>query len=463
MVSLSVPALSTLVAAALLSVANAEEITSLPGVTGGIPFKMHSGYVDVTDDSDGSRQLFFWFVEAEFNPSTAPVLLWTNGGPGCSGLGGFISEMGPFVPHADGTLGRRDYAWNKLANMLFIEQPAGVGFSTGAMDYYDDGMVARDNANFVARWRQRFPDFAARTLYLTSESYGGHYLPTLALELVRRGTPNFGGFAVGNPLTWMPYRDYGQWGTWAAHQLLPLPLWESYLENACAPPRLDDSRVPDSVSAGDVDCPPEDPRCEPNATCVELEDTFSTLVEAADPYALDFPTCLDGARAAGRRERHALLSAVSSAPLKAYEPCASDYGAAYLNDPKVRAAIHVSSNATWGECSDAVSAAYNFTDAARPMMPVYDEIYARAPHLKVLVYSGDDDSICATMGSQKWIWSLGRAVLDAWAPRLLDGQLAGYTVKFQGLTFETIHGAGHMCPATQPARTFDVLRAFLAS
>ncbi|EGB10394.1 hypothetical protein AURANDRAFT_52916, partial [Aureococcus anophagefferens] len=239
MVSLSVPALSTLVAAAALLVANAEEITTLPGVTGGIPFKMHSGYVDVTDDSDGSRQLFFWFVESEYNPSTAPVLLWTNGGPGCSGLGGFISEMGPFVPHADGTLGRRDYAWNKLANMLFIEQPAGVGFSTGAMDYYDDGMVARDNANFVARWRQRFPDFAGRTLYLTSESYGGHYLPTLALELVKRGTPNFGGFAVGNPLTWMPYRDYGQWGTWAAHQLLPLPLWESYLENACAPPRLD--------------------------------------------------------------------------------------------------------------------------------------------------------------------------------------------------------------------------------
>ena len=146
MVSLSVPALSTLVAAALLSVANAEEITSLPGVTGGIPFKMHSGYVDVTDDSDGSRQLFFWFVEAEFNPSTAPVLLWTNGGPGCSGLGGFISEMGPFVPHADGTLGRRDYAWNKLANMLFIEQPAGVGFSTGAVPGVNSASTNQKNS-----------------------------------------------------------------------------------------------------------------------------------------------------------------------------------------------------------------------------------------------------------------------------------------------------------------------------
>mmetsp|Transcript_18071 Transcript_18071/g.59004 ORF Transcript_18071/g.59004 Transcript_18071/m.59004 type:complete len:441 (-) Transcript_18071:52-1374(-) len=424
---------------------NSDVVEALPGLD--IPvsqcWKSYTGYLDV---EAGTKALFHWYHEAVDDAASKPLVLWLNGGPGCSSLGGMFTELGPYVLDAAGAVTLNPYSWNTVANVLFIEQPAGVGFSTGAMDYYDDGMVARDNANFVARWRQRFPDFAGRTLYLTSESYGGHYLPTLALELVKRGTPNFGGFAVGNPLTWMPYRDYGQWGTWAAHQLLPLPLWESYLENAC-----------------DVDCPPEDPHCEPNATCVELEDTFSTLVEAADPYALDFPTCLDGARAAGRRERHALLSAVSSAPLKAYEPCASDYGAAYLNDPKVRAAIHVSSNATWGECSDAVSAAYNFTDAARPMMPVYDEIYARAPHLKVLVYSGDDDSICATMGSQKWIWSLGRAVLDEWAPRLLDGQLAGYTVKFEGLTFETIHGAGHMCPATQPARTFDVLRAFLAS
>ena len=439
-----------LLSLALLLGAAAEEITSLPGLEGGLPSRMHSGYVDVTDALDGSRQLFFWFVEAEFTPGTAPVVLWTNGGPGCSGLGGFMSEMGPFEAAADGTLSRREHAWTKLANMLFIEQPAGVGFSSGTLDYYDDALVARDNANFLARWRQKFPDFASRATFLTSESYGGHYLPTLALELVRRGTPNFGGFAVGNPLTWMPYRDYGQFGTWAAHQLLPLPLWTEYLDAKC-----------------DADCVPEDPHCSPNKTCAALEDHFSDLVAAADPYALDFPTCADAAKAAGRRERHHLLSHVARAAGRAapapYEPCASSHGAAYLNDPAVRAAIHVKTNASWDECSDAVSSAYNYTDASQPMMPIYDELHAAAPHLKILVYSGDDDSICATMGSQKWIWSLGRAVLNDWRPWLLDDQLAGFKVNFDGLDFITIHGAGHMCPATQPRRMFDVIKTFLSS
>lgn len=227
-----------------------------------------SGYVDVTEKKDGSRQLFYWFVEAEFTPATAPVVLWTNGGPGCSGLGGALTEMGPFVVGPDKTLRRRDFAWNKLANMLFIEQPAGVGFSTAKnATYYDDAAAAADNANFVARWRQKFPDFAAHQLYLTSESYGGHYLPTLARELVKRKTPNFAGFAVGNPLTYMPYRDFGQFGTWYNHQLLPKPAWDAYLANGCQ-----------------SDCPPEDPRCKPNATCATLEKEFSDLVAAADPY-----------------------------------------------------------------------------------------------------------------------------------------------------------------------------------
>ena len=139
----------------------ADEVTSLPGWAGDLPFRMYSGYVDVTDAHDGSRRLFYWFVEAAFTPATAPVVLWTNGGPGCSGMGGALTEMGPFVVGADGTLSRREFSWNKLANMLFIEQPAGVGFSVGNRSYWDDGLAAADNANFVARWRSAFPAYAA--------------------------------------------------------------------------------------------------------------------------------------------------------------------------------------------------------------------------------------------------------------------------------------------------------------
>lgn len=72
-----------------------------------------------------------------------------------------------------------------------------------------------------------FDGYADHPFYLTSESYGGHYLPTLARVLVENGGVNFKGFAVGNPLTYMPYRNYGQFGTFYYHMLLPQPLWGS--------------------------------------------------------------------------------------------------------------------------------------------------------------------------------------------------------------------------------------------
>ena len=50
-----------------------------------------------------------------------------SGGPGCSGLLGFFAEQGPFRPTSDMKLELNAYAWNSVANMVFIESPCGVG------------------------------------------------------------------------------------------------------------------------------------------------------------------------------------------------------------------------------------------------------------------------------------------------------------------------------------------------
>ena len=140
-----------------------------------------SGYIDVDGAEKDSKHMHYWFFPSESGQDTDPVVFWTNGGPGCSGLLGAMTEQGPFWPQKDGYLADNNFAWNKKANMIFVEQPCGVGFSYSSAndtkaDYtYDDDMAAKDFFGLIEGWLGRFPELSKNDLYLTSESYGGHY------------------------------------------------------------------------------------------------------------------------------------------------------------------------------------------------------------------------------------------------------------------------------------------------
>ncbi|CAK5048061.1 unnamed protein product [Meloidogyne enterolobii] len=105
---------------------NPAEIKSLPGLNATLNFKHYSGYLDAGNDN-----LFhYMFVESQGNPKIDPLVLWLNGGPGCSSLGGLFEELGPYLINKDGkTLRLNPYSWNNYASILFLESPAWVGFS----------------------------------------------------------------------------------------------------------------------------------------------------------------------------------------------------------------------------------------------------------------------------------------------------------------------------------------------
>ncbi|CAE8728752.1 unnamed protein product, partial [Polarella glacialis] len=144
---------------------------------------MYSGYVNVTPDD----YLFYWMVEAqEGAPKDSPIIVWSNGGPGCSAMEGATTEIGPLLMFGvkgnsdafSGKLSVNPFAWNREAHLLFVDQPRYVGFSCGTGPHVESSVEAgKDMVSFLVGWRQTFPEHAHRSFVFASESYGGHFVP----------------------------------------------------------------------------------------------------------------------------------------------------------------------------------------------------------------------------------------------------------------------------------------------
>ena len=101
-----------------------DKVDSLPSCAP-LPSDWYSGYLDVSE----TKQLHYIFIKS-LDKKDDPILIWFNGGPGCSSLLGLFQENGPFVIDDGETIIKPNpEPWNKRANLLFIESPAGVGFS----------------------------------------------------------------------------------------------------------------------------------------------------------------------------------------------------------------------------------------------------------------------------------------------------------------------------------------------
>ncbi|KAJ3532604.1 hypothetical protein NMY22_g7676 [Coprinellus aureogranulatus] len=140
----------------------------------------YTGYIDI-----GAKHLFFYFFESRSKPERDDVILWTNGGPGCSSSLGLFMELGPCRIMDGNTTKFHPESWNIKANVFFIDQPIGVGFS-----YADYGEhvgtseeAAKDITAFIHTFFEHFPKFKGLPFHMAGESYAGRYLPVFAAHL----------------------------------------------------------------------------------------------------------------------------------------------------------------------------------------------------------------------------------------------------------------------------------------
>ncbi|RVW70147.1 Serine carboxypeptidase 1 [Vitis vinifera] len=170
-----------------------------------------------TQGGEPAKNLFYYFVVSERNPGKDPLVLWLNGGPGCSSFDGFVYEHGPFnfeagkTPNSLPTLHLNPYSWSKVSSMIYLDSPAGVGFFILENTWqYNTGdlQTASDTHEFLLR---NSPNSSPNPFYVSGESYAGVYVPTLSAAIVKgiksgaKPTINFKGYLVGNGVTDMEF------------------------------------------------------------------------------------------------------------------------------------------------------------------------------------------------------------------------------------------------------------------
>lgn len=419
-----------------------DRIERLPGQPP-VRFNQYGGYVTV--NRTAGRAFYYYFAEAHpsshHNSHSLPLLLWLNGGPGCSSLAyGAMQELGPFRVHSDGkTLYQNPFSWNHAANVLFLESPAGVGFSYSntTADFVSggDARTAIDNYAFLVNWLERFPEYKNRDFYISGESYAGHYVPQLAHTILYHNKKagktivNLKGIIIGNAVINDETDTIGMYEYFNSHALVSDEITDEIMKYC--------NFSPGATNQTDK--------------CNNASEAADRSISPIDIYNIYAPLCSDTN----------LTQTPKRASVLHMDPCSDYYVYAYLNRPEVQKALHA--NVTnmsydWEPCSDVIK---HWQDSPSTMLPLLKEFMANG--LRVWIFSGDTDGRVPVTSTKKSIKKLKLPIKTQWHPWFLGGEVGGYTQVYGGnLTFATVRGAGHQVPSFQPARALSLIMHFIA-
>ncbi|KAK7017662.1 carboxypeptidase [Favolaschia claudopus] len=390
--------------------------------------RAYTGYIDIQ-----ARHLFFYFFESRSEPDEDDVIFWTNGGPGCSSEIGLLMELGPCrVVNADnGTVPLKD-SWNSKANVFFVDQPIGVGFSYAEYGEHVSTTeeAAQDIAAFVAIFFSHFSKFQGRAFHMSGESYGGRYVPVFAAAVYDNNPRN------------------GMTDTAAM-----FPAW---YEMQCSP-----ASIPPVQSIQNcVDMKARVPRCAKwiKESC---QDRFD-LIDCGAATAFCFESILTPYVALGLNNYD--ISKKCEAGALCYPEIIEI--AKFLNREDVQSTLGVSPGITYTSCSEKVELDFAWTlDIMKGATEYVAALLER--DIRVLIYVGSYDWICNWLGNEAWTLALEWSGHEEFSAQplkdwVVDGKRAGKTRSAKGFTFATVDRAGHMVPFDKPKESLEMVKRWMA-
>lgn len=403
----------------------------------------YSGFF--TTDKAVDNNMFWWYFPAQNGDADAPLVIWLQGGPGGASTFGLFAEMGPIMLEKDASdptgfkVLDRPTSWNKDYGMLFIDNPVGAGFSFTTQDggYCTDTKqcVARNLYAVLEQFYTMFPKQLDVGLWVTGESYGGHYVPAISYYIHEQNQ--------GSPSVRVPLKGCAIGDGW----IDPVNMLPGY------PDMLYNQALLSELERGMI---------------AEMSNEAAALITKGD-YKGSFDVwdkMLNGDVWPYGNLFHNLTG------LNDYDnfmntnaPESLDYFAPYLSSPSVRKALHVGAHTMQSGSTCEKHLLSDFMVSLKTeLATLMDD-----PSYRVLVYSGQLDVIIGAALTERFLptveWSgaddYAKASKAVWRITDADKEVAGYARQVKNFTQVVIRGAGHLCPFDQPERSRDMINRLI--
>ncbi|KAK8045835.1 carboxypeptidase S1 [Apiospora saccharicola] len=396
----------------------------------------YSGYISVGNNMN----MFFWFFEARHSPTTAPLAAWFNGGPGCSSMIGLFQENGPcqfYNGSSEPSL--NPYSFNNFANMLYIDQPVGVGFSYGN-DSVDSTVSAAPQVwALLQSFYTQFPQYESRDFGIFTESYGGHYGPEFASYIQVQNAQIAAKNISGEPINLVAVGINNGW----FDAKTQYRAYVDYSANNSYNQILSPSQYAEYMDTFDSDCAPAVDACygggdQSDDACSKAQDTCTEDIE------------------------NAIISGADFDPYDVRQPEDDPYPpgqyTGYLAKQSVMDAIGAQTQFT--ECPTAAFNKFSSTgDNTRSFLSTLSAVVQSG--VQVLVWAGDADWICNHMGVAAVADSVDFAGADEFRSKDLqaykvNGKETGRYKTVGNFTYLQVYAAGHEVPYYQPETALQV-------
>ncbi|KAF2767887.1 cpy like protein carboxypeptidase [Teratosphaeria nubilosa] len=398
--------------------------------------KQYSGYLDNDEDD---KHLFYWFFESRNDPENDPVVLWLNGGPGCSSLTGLFMELGPSSVDKKINVKFNPSSWNANASVIFLDQPVNVGYSYSSSSVSNTVAAGKDVYALLTLFFKQFPEYAHQDFHISGESYAGHYIPVFASEILshKKRNINLQSVLIGNGLT-----D-------------GLTQYDYYRPMACGeggwPAVLSESECQSMDNAL--------PRCKSLIeNCYNSESVWSCV-----PASIYCNNALIGPYQRSGRNPYDVRKDCKGSNL-CYDEL--DWIQEYLNKPEVMEALGAEVS-SYDSCNFDINR--NFLFQGDWMKPYHRLVPGILSEIPVLIYAGDADFICNWLGNLAWTGELEWPGQEAYqkAPiedlkLIADDSKIGAVKSAGNFTFIRLHAGGHMVPYDQPVASLEFLNRWLS-